>query len=67
MLLYSVVNSTGYKLGNTLVGQLWLIISGHVMHMASFSISLWNAKTGNSTGIIGNLKRIIGSFWGIEE
>jgi len=26
-----VVNSTGgYELGNTLVGQLWLIISGHV-------------------------------------
>ena len=56
----------GYQLGNTLVAQSWPIISGHVM--ARFSIStLWNAKTWNNTGIIGNLKRIIGSFWGIEE
>ena len=37
--MYSiVVNSTGatYNLGNTLVGQLWLIISGHVMEMEVF-------------------------------
>ena len=27
----------------------------------------WNAKAGNNLGIIGNLKRIIGSFLGIKE
>jgi len=40
----------GYKLWNTLVGQLWLIISGHVMESFNFTIlwpilHLWNAKT----------------------
>jgi len=30
----------GYKLGNILVGQLWLIISGHVMESFNFTI-LW--------------------------
>ena len=36
-----VVNSTGgYKLGNTLVGQLWSIISGHVMEKFRFHCSV---------------------------
>jgi len=36
-----VVNSTGgYKLGNILVGQLWLIISGHVMEKFQFHYSV---------------------------
>jgi len=46
-----------------LLGQLLLIISGHVMSWFSIGIYmtysvpiLWNAKTGNITGIIGNLK-----------
>jgi len=47
-----VVNSTGgYSLqaGNTFVGQLWLIISGHVMEKFTILwpiLHLWNAKTG---------------------
>jgi len=35
-----VVNSTaGYKLGNTLVGQLWLIISGHVKFQFHYCVA----------------------------
>ena len=58
-----VVNSTG----NNLVGQLWLIISRQVMEKFQFHYSVAysapvECKMGNSTGIIGNMKRIIGSF-----
>jgi len=46
--MYTVVQCTvcsskqyrGYKLGNTLVGQLWLIISGHVMEKFQFHYSV---------------------------
>ena len=69
----TVVNRPGgYKLGNTLVGQLWLIISGHVMEKFQFHYSVAysapvECKTGNNTEIIGNPKEKKGSFWGIKE
>ena len=55
IVVYSIVV---YKPGNTLVGQLWLIISGHVIqfHYLWPIMYLWNAKTGN-------LKRIIGLIY----
>jgi len=43
-MLYSVHYSSkqyrGYKLGNTLVGQLWLIIAKHVMEKFQFHYSV---------------------------
>jgi len=62
-----IVNSTGvYKLRNTLVGQLWLIISGHVMDKFQFhySVAYCVPVQCKNWGIISNLKRIRGSFLG---
>ena len=60
-MLYSVQYSSkqyrDYKLGNTLVGQLWLIIPGHVMEKFKFHYSVAysapvECKSCNNTGII---------------
>ena len=67
--LYSVQYSSkqyrGYKLGDTLVGQLWLI----VWHVIQFHYSVaYSARVEcNNAGIIGNLKELQAHFWKIKE
>jgi len=56
-----VVNSTGvYKLGNTLVGQLWLIISGHVMEFCGLLCTCGVQKLGNNKQLEKNCRIILG-------
>jgi len=68
-----VVNTRGYKLGNTLVGQLWLILSRILIlcvnvytekFQCHYSVAYSAPAECKNWGIIGNLKRIIGSFGG---
>jgi len=64
-----VVNSTGgynlgeYPCGPIVADYLWACRKSFSFTILRPILHLWNAKPGNYTGIIGNLKRIIGSFW----